>query len=130
LREEFMGVILVDMADVDHDFNTNWWHWRTAIEIIRDMGILDEEILERISYNGCGDEITAEQARSIGKKIQDEILPKMSENDRLLLNLTITDEPDDGKMHYDDVEKNYSATREWLKNFVEFCLSSNGFIVS
>lgn len=124
-----MGVILVDLEKEDKKLFANWWNWRPIVELIKSFELLDEEMLDRMSYNGCGGALSAEQAHVVGKKLKEEILPKIRPEERVLLDLNKTAEPDDGTMHYDDQFKNYSATRDFIEQFADFCLASQGFNV-
>jgi hypothetical protein len=79
--------------------------------------------------NGTGVTIEEQEAHLIGRKIYEEILPKLQPNKRIFANLTITDEPDDGTFYRDPENqwRNYSVTYQWLKDFADFCLQSKGF---
>ena len=125
-----MGFDVCNLGDDPPDLSVNFWNWRPTVELIRSFGIIDDERLELMHIQCCGAEVTEDEARTIGERIKAEILPQLAENDRLLLDLTITDKPDDMKMYYgEDVHKNYSAQREWLTRFAEFCMSCSGFRV-
>ncbi len=126
-----MGVILVDKVQEGERkaLSANWWTWRPAIEIIRSFNLLDDGMLDRMGVSFSGGEVNAEQAHVIGRRLKEEVLPKIQPEERVLLDLNTTSEVDDGKMHYDDQFKNYSATREWLEWFADFCLESQGFEV-
>jgi len=65
------------------------------------------------------------------KKIKEKILPKLAPNKRIFSNLSITDEPDDGTIYKgnDEQWKNYSTKHDWLDEFADFCISSEGFQV-
>ncbi len=109
----------------------NSWNWRATLEIIDSFKILDSETIYRM---GCGcayyPEISKNQAREIAKRLKCEYIDRMHNNDRILFDLSMTNEPDDGTLYQgDDVDKNYSATKEWLIEFYEFCNSCNGFSV-
>ena len=124
-----MGVVLVDLEQEDKDLCVNWWNWRPTIELIRSFNLVDDEMLERMGGNGCEGELNAEQAQIAGRRLKEEILPRIQPEECVLLDLNTTAEPDDGTMHYDDQFKNYSATRGWLEKFADFCLVSQGFKV-
>jgi hypothetical protein len=124
-----MGVILTDLGDATHDLSMNWWNWRPTLELIRSFNLIDEERLERMSFSCGGGHATEQEAHEIAKRIREGWLSRMSSGERLKLDVTTTEEPDDFKMHFDEVEKNYSAHRSSLEGFVEFCMASNGFRV-
>ncbi|HEY8559827.1 MAG TPA: hypothetical protein VIL74_05445 [Pyrinomonadaceae bacterium] len=125
-----MGFILKDMAAENHELSVNAWNWRPTLAIIESFGILDAERLEMLGYN-IGTEVAKDEARAIGEKIRDEILPGLNPQSRVLYDLTVTEEKDDGRFFREKEEfwQNYNASREWLKNFSEFCRSCEGFEV-
>lgn len=126
-----MSFTLMDSGAEGFEFRANVWNWKTALEIIKNFDVVSEGKLRQINYNATGATIEQEEARLIGEKIRDEILPKLTPNKRIFSDLSITDAPDDGTLYNDEDEKwkNYSATYDWLKEFSEFCLKSKGFQV-
>lgn len=126
-----MSFTLLDLGAENFEFRANVWNWKTALEIIKDFDILSESKLKQMSYNATGVKLEKEEAREIGGKIRDEILPKLEPDKRIFADLTITAAKDDGTFYKDEDEqwKNYSADYEWLKDFSDFCLKSKGFQV-
>lgn len=126
-----MSFTLIDLSSENFEFRANVWNWKTALEIIKSFDILSEGEIRQMNYNATGVKIDAQEVRTIGEKIRDEILPQLAPNKRIYADLSITDKPDDGTLYKDDDEqwKNYSADYEWLKEFSEFCLKSKGFQV-
>lgn len=124
-----MGVILGDLEQKDRNLCLSWWNWRPIIELIRSLNLIDDEMMELMGYNGGFGELSAEQAHIVGRRLKEEVLPKIQPEDRVLLDLSTTTQSDDGTMHYDNQFKNYSATRGWIEKFADFCLSSQGFKV-
>ncbi|MBK7707560.1 MAG: hypothetical protein IPN69_07055 [Acidobacteria bacterium] len=124
-----MSFTLMDLSSENFEFQTNVWHWKTALEIIKSFDLISEGKVRQMAYNGTGFKLEREDAHLIGEKIRDEILPRLAPNKRIFADLTITDQPDDGTLYRDGDEqwKNYSATYDWLKDFSEFCLRSKGF---
>jgi hypothetical protein len=124
-----MSFTLMDSSSENFEFQANVWNWKTALEIIKSFDILSEGKLRQMAYNATGVKLEKDEAHIIGEKIRDEILPKLEPNKRIFADLTITDAPDDKTLYRDDDEqwKNYSASREWLKDFSDFCLKSKGF---
>lgn len=121
----------MDLSAENFEFRANVWNWKTTLEIIKSFDVVSEGKLRQINYNATGATIEQEEARLIGEKIRDEILPKLAPDKRIFSDLSITDAPDDGTLYHDDDEKwkNYSASYDWLKEFSEFCLKSKGFQV-
>lgn len=124
-----MSFTLIDLSSENFEFRANVWNWKTALEIIRSFDILSDGNLRQIGYNATGVKVEKQDAFVIGKRIRDEILPRLVPNKRIYSDLTITEQPDDGTLYSDSEEqwKNYSADYEWLKEFSEYCLKSNGF---
>lgn len=126
-----MSFTLLDLGSENYEFSSNVWHWKTALEIIKSFDLLSGGQVRQMEYNATGVRIEADDAHLIGEKIRDVILPKLVPNKRIFMDLSITDTPDDGTMYKDGDEhwKNYSADREWLEEFSDFCLKSKGFQV-
>lgn len=126
-----MSFTLIDMGRDGYEFRANVWSWRTTLEIIRSLDIINSSKLRLMESNGNGIKIEQEEAHLIGKTLYDEILPKLEPNKRMFINFTITDEPDDGTFYRNPEEmwKNYSVSYQWLKDFADFCLQSKGFQV-
>jgi len=124
-----MSFTLTDLGSESFEFNANVWNWKAALELIRNLDILDEGAMRQMNYNATGVKIAMKDAHEIGARIQNEFLPKLAPNKRIYADLTITDEPDDMTLHRDGDEqwKNFSVSHDWLKEFAEFCLRSKGF---
>ncbi|MCS6873698.1 MAG: hypothetical protein N2Z23_01580 [Pyrinomonadaceae bacterium] len=126
-----MSFTLIDLGKEGYEFHASIWHWKPTLEIIRSLDIISGNKLRLMESNGNGVKVEEEEARLIGKRIYEEILPKLEPNKRIFVNLTITDEPDDGTFYRAPEEqwKNYSVNYQWLKDFADFCLQSKGFQV-
>jgi len=124
-----MSFTLHDMSSENFEFNANVWNWKAVLEVIKGLDILSEGKVRQMGYNAMGVKLDLEDARLIGEKIRDEILPKLEPSKRIYADGTITDEPDDGTIYKDEDEqwKNYSVSYDWLKDFSDFCLRSKGF---
>jgi hypothetical protein len=126
-----MSFTLLDQGAENFEFTSSVWHWKAALEIIRGLDIIDESRVRQLGYNAMGTKMDIDEARLIGEKIRDEILPKVAPGHRMFADGTVTDAPDDGTFYKDDDEewKNYSVSHQWLKDFSDFCLRSKGFQV-
>lgn len=124
-----MSFTLIDLGSENFEFSSSVWNWKAAVELIRSFDIVGEGALRQMGYNATGVKIEKDDAHEIGTRIQNEILPKVTDGKRMYADLSITDAPDDMTLHRDSDEqwKNYSVTHEWLKDFSEFCLKSKGF---
>lgn len=126
-----MSFTLIDLSSEKYEFHANIWNWKPTLEVIKSFDLIDEGKLRQMSYNATGARFSDEEARRIGEKIRDEILPKLAPNKRIFGDLSVTDAPDDKTLYKDEDEqwKNYSANHDWLQEFSEFCLKSKGFQV-
>lgn len=126
-----MSFTLLDQGSENFELTANVWTWKAALELIKSFDIVSEGAIRQMTYNATGVSVSPEDAHDIGSRIRDELLPKMSPNSRIFTDLSITDAPDDKTIHRDEDEqwKNYSASRDWLKDFSDFCLRSKGFRV-
>lgn len=124
-----MSYTLHDMGSEGYEFSANVWNWKAALEIIKALDIMSEGKVRQMGYNALGVKVEIDDAHTIGERLRDEILPKISPNKRMFADGTITDEPDDGTIYRDEVEqwKNYSVSYDWVKDFSDFCLRSKGF---
>ncbi len=124
-----MSFTLHDLGSDGLQLNANVWTWKAALEIVKNLDIVSEGKIRQMGYSGTGVKVDTEDAHAIGRAIRDSVLPKTPANGRMFADLRVTDEPDDMTLHRDDVDqwKNYSATREWLEEFSDFCMQSNGF---
>ena len=124
-----MSFTLHDMGSENFEFNANVWNWKAALEVVKSLDILSEGKVRQMGYNAMGVKIDMDDAHLIGRKIRDEVLPKLEPNKRIFADGSITDQPDDGTIYKDEDEqwKNYSVSHDWLKDFTEFCLRSKGF---
>lgn len=126
-----MSFTLLDQGSENFELTANVWTWKAALELIKSFDIVSEGAIRQMTYNATGVSVSPEDAHDIGSRIRDELLPKMNPNSRIFTDLSITDAPDDKTIHRDEDEqwKNYSASRDWLKDFSDFCLRSKGFRV-
>ncbi|MFX1253843.1 MAG: hypothetical protein ACFFCZ_19690 [Promethearchaeota archaeon] len=129
-----MGVHLVDLTNKEHRKKVNWWNWRPTLELIRKLAIIDDTRLHLMDYNATRVIITKKEAQQIGKRFQADILSKIEPGQRILLDQSVTSEPEEQLYLYQiltDVvpSKFYIARYEWLVEFTEFCLNCEGFTV-
>ncbi|HUF04330.1 MAG TPA: hypothetical protein VMM38_09155 [Aridibacter sp.] len=126
-----MSFTLIDQGSENFEFRASVWNWNTLLEIVKSFDLISEGKIREMSYAAAGTKVSVEEAREIGGKIRDEILPKLSPGMRIFSDLSVTEKPDDGTLYRDDDEKwkNYSVDYEWLKEFSDFCFDSKGFQV-
>jgi hypothetical protein len=102
----------------------NAWTWRPTLELLERSGVLDANTTELLGYNIAVD-ITGEQAQRIATFL-DVYLESTPTGGRVLLDGSITTEPDTFEFYRDDVGRNYSATVVWLARFRDFCRTATG----
>lgn len=124
-----MGVHIVDEQNKDRFLRKNWWQWRPIVEAIRSLNLLDDERLDYLS-DGIGS-LTERECLQIAEELKTKVLPKIREGERMLLDGTVTDVPDDGHFYREQSEqqKNYSVSYESLSTFIDFCYASKGLHV-
>lgn len=126
-----MSFTLTDMSSENFEFRSSVWNWKAVLEVIKSLDIISEGKIREMSSNATGVKVFDEEAKLIGEKIREQILPKLEPNKRIFLNLSISDKPDDGTIYKDKDEEwqNYSADYNYLDEFAEFCFKSKGFQV-
>jgi hypothetical protein len=124
-----MSFTLHDLGTEGYEFNANVWNWKAALDVIKGLDIIPENKLRQMGYNAMGVKVDIEDARLIGQKLRDEILPKLEPDKRMFADGTVTAEPDDGTIYRDEDDqwRNYSINHDWVKDFSEFCIRSKGF---
>ncbi|GAA1619109.1 hypothetical protein GCM10009733_014320 [Nonomuraea maheshkhaliensis] len=107
----------------------NAWNWRPTLELLERGRVLDEETLMALGCNGRV-ELSGAEARQIAVFL-DGYLPGVPGEGRVLLDGTVTTEPDTFEFHREELDRNYSATAEWLTDFRDFCRDApQGFTCS
>lgn len=123
-----MGIDLDCLEDPELTFSANWWIWRTIVERIEGWNVFSKHRIEMMLCNSFI-EISEDDARFIGEMLAEECLPELGPGERLLLGGGKTAEPDDYQFHREDIDKNYSAPRQMLLEFIDFCRRCKGFRV-
>ena len=98
-----MGVILADIDREDVDMFVNWATWGRTLEVLREIEIFDDERFKRMSYNGGGITVTAEEAIRIA--------------DYLELQVRTIEQRD---------PMNRRGLNEWFQELAKFCRDSHG----
>ena len=124
-----MSFTLHDLGSENFEFSANVWSWKAALEIIKSLDIVSEGKIRQMGYNATGVKMDVDDAHAIGEAIRNSIHPNLSDKGPMFADLRITDETDDMTLHRDDDDqwKNFSVTRDWLKDFADFCVRSKGF---
>jgi hypothetical protein len=106
--------------------NVNSWNWRPFLALLERHGVLDADKVERLGYNMTV-EVTGDEALRIASFL-DGYLTGVPADGRVLLDGSITTEPDTFEFHRDDLARNYSATAPMLAKLGDFCRNArDGF---
>ncbi len=126
-----MTVMLMDNGTDDVVFDVNFWHYRAIVEAIRSLRVLPDDHVDRLHEPFTGSGLTKDECLIVATELHARLVHTLDQDDRLLLDGTVTKEPDDGVLHHTDVEwqKNYSTNRTVLTAFVDAIRKSNGFTV-
>lgn len=112
-----MGVEISQIHNPDLSTDCNWWHWRATVEIIRASRIIDDERCNVLSA-GYG-EFSVAECGQIATYLRREFIAKLRPAERVKFDLSVTTEPDDGKLHVGNAWcENYSTALPWLEEFV------------
>lgn len=123
-----MDFTLVDLEDEERVVGTDAWNWRPTLAAVRSFGVIDDDRLALMAFNGTEVAVSEAEAREIGARLREEVLPRVGEGERLRLDLMVTADTGD-EFYEEEMSRNYGATREWLAELVEFCLGCKGFEV-
>jgi hypothetical protein len=107
----------------------NAWNWVPTLALLATNHLLPYEQLELMRYNGCGGRASAEDCARIAAFL-DTYLAALEPGSRVRLDGAVTTEPDVGEFHREHLDRNYSATFDWLTRFRAFCGRRQGFVVS
>jgi hypothetical protein len=96
----------------------NAWTWRPVVALLERHHLLDAEKLELLGYNVTV-EITGDEAGRIAAFL-DDYLDTVPAAGRVLLDGSVTTEPETDELYRYDPERNYSAIVGWLREFRVF----------
>ncbi len=126
-----MTVMLMDNETDDVLFNVNFWHYRAIVEAIRSLRVLPDDYVDRLHEPFTGSGLTKDECLIVATELYARLVSTLDQDDRLLLDGTVTKEPDDCVFHETDADwqKNYSTNRTVIAAFVDAIRKSNGFTV-
>jgi hypothetical protein len=84
--------------------------------------LFEEEIVDALRYGGIN--LSEKHVKVLHNFLKQVVLPLLKPGERLLADLSVTSELDDGTFHQDDLSKNYSLHYEVLVRVIEFLASS------
>jgi len=125
-----VGVILVDLADDKHDLAINWWNWRPILAFLREAGVIDDEQFERMGGNGCGGQVTSDEALKAAAFLRREIIPRLKDNERMHADGQVSAAPQAVRpISSLSTHELYGAHKGAVESFASFCEASRGFEV-
>ena len=128
--ETRVSVILVDLADDKHDLQINWWNWRPILAFLREANLIENEQFERMGANGCGGQLTAEEALKAAAFLKREIIPWMKDDERMHADGQVSTAPRALRpISSLTSHELYAARKSCVESFVSFCEASKGFEV-
>jgi hypothetical protein len=119
-----MSITLVDGPD--RSLKVDAWNWGVLISTIEQArpALFQDVELRRMRSGGA--ELPAGAVELLRRHLEASVLPRIGPGERMLHDLSVTDEPDDGTFHRDQLERNYSLQREVLVTVIDFLSSARG----
>jgi hypothetical protein len=124
-----MGISLKPFAKEDEWFQVNFWNWRPIVELIRSVDVLSNERVDQLHEPYCGYGLNEDEVIAVADALEAKVLPRLSSEERVLIDGSTTIEPDDGIFHKEEPARNYSTTKPVLLEFIKFCRECKGFTV-
>ena len=123
--------MLMDNVTDDVVFDINFWHYRAIVEAIRSLSVLPDEYVDRLHEPFTGSGLSKDECRIVAAELHARFILTLEQDERMLLDGTVTKELDDGVFHKadDDWQKNYSTNKKVLTAFVDAIQTCNGFTV-
>jgi len=119
-----MSITLTDRAG--KSMTVNAWNWGVLDHtlICAKPKLLDDtDLMEQLRSGGV--ELGKSEAKTIRDHLRTAVLPILEPGERLLADFTVTNEPDDGTLHRDELTKNYSLHYDVLVAVIEFLDRAN-----
>jgi hypothetical protein len=117
--------VSVRLVSASGDLKVSAWTWGPIHHLVAAAGILPAGLWDMTRYN-CSAELDQQQVATLADFLDSRILRRLSDGERLLADGTVTDVPDDGTFHRDDLAKNYSVHREMLVRIIDFLRAAKG----
>lgn len=123
--------MLMDSETDDVVFDVNFWHYRAIVEAIQSLQILSVEYVARLHEPFTGAGLSKDECKIVSAQLRAKVLPALEDEDRLLLDGTITKLPNDGVFYKSESEwhRNYSTNKKVLLDFITAIDDCNGFTV-
>jgi hypothetical protein len=114
-----MSIELVDSEG--RSLPVSVWHWgllHSTVECARPPLFTDAGFLDQLRLGGA--DLAADQVNELREYLETVVLPRIGPGCRMLHDLSVTDQPDDGTLFREPRERNYSLPHEALVSVVEF----------
>jgi hypothetical protein len=113
-----MSVILTDNGG--KSLKVNAWNWGVLHFTLAccKPPLLAEPLLEQLRSGGV--ELAAVEVEAIRGYLREVVLPMIGPGQRMLHDLSVTSEPDEGTFFRDEPERNYSLRHDVLGAVIEF----------
>jgi hypothetical protein len=111
-----MSITLEDSAG--NLLKVNAWNWGMLHHTVVLAFLYDDDTSARLR-NGRA-VLTGEKVVALLAHLEETLLPALQPGERLLYDLSVTGEPDDGTFYRDELEKNYSLHYEVLTAIIEY----------
>lgn len=121
-----MSVLLKDQTG--NHLPVDVWNWAVLHHALASSIppiITDGERLARLRHNSHA-EISPEEVKELLVLLKSEVLPKLGPGARMLSDFSVTDQPDDGTFHRENLDKNYALTYETLVKILAFLEHAHG----
>jgi hypothetical protein len=115
----------VRLVSANGDLKVSAWAWGPIHDLVASAGIFPPDLWEMTRYNTSA-ELDQQQAATLADFLESQVLVRLSNDERLLADGTVTDVADDGTFYRDDLAKNYSVRRETLVRIIDFLRAANG----
>jgi hypothetical protein len=117
--------VSIVLVSANGDLKVSAWTWGPIHDVVASAGILPADRWEMTRYN-CSTELDEQQAATLADFLESSVLARLGAGERLLADGTVTDLPDDGTFHRDDLSRNYSVRREMLVRIIDFLRAAKG----
>jgi hypothetical protein len=117
-----MSVLLTDSQG--ESLKVNAWNWGVLHFTVTcsKVPLFEEETVDALRYGGI--DLSENHVKVLHNFLKQVVLPLLKPGERLLDDLSVTSELDDGTFHRDDLSKNYSLHYEVLVQIIEFLADS------
>jgi hypothetical protein len=113
-----LGITLEDSQG--KSISVNAWNWGVlhfTVTCARPK-FLKDDFLGNLRFGGVS--LSEDQSATLLNFLEEVVLPRLKPGQRMFYDLSVTDEPDDGTLHRDNLEKNYSLHHSVLVSVIEF----------